>query len=88
MYEYKDTVDLMLSDDYKLRFMAEYAQTKIRYEKLKAFANKIEVAQMMGWEEPEHDCPVELLREQQKHMGAYLACLEKRAIIEDVALPS
>lgn len=88
MYTYKDTVDAMLSDNYKLRFVAEYQQTKLRYEKLKAFANKIEVAQMMGWEEPEHDCPVELLREQQKYMGQYLSCLEKRAIIEEVELPS
>ena len=88
MYEYKDTVDLMLSDDYKLRFTAEYAQTKIRYEKLKAFANEIEVAQMKGWPEPIHDCPLELLRAQQKCMGEYLSCLEKRAIIENVALPS
>ena len=33
--EYKDTVNLMLSSDYKERFKAEYYQTKIRYEKLK-----------------------------------------------------
>ena len=30
----KDTVELMLSDDYKDRFKAEYYQTKIRYDKL------------------------------------------------------
>ena len=88
MYEYKDTVDLMLSDDYKIRFTGEYLQLKLRYEKLKAFANEIEVAQMKGWPEPIHDTPLELLCEQQKCMGQYLACLEKRAIIENVALPS
>lgn len=43
---------------------------------------------MKGWPEPIHDTPLELLREQQKCMGQYLACLEKRAIIENVALPS
>jgi len=38
-YEFELTLDattkLMLSPDYKERFIAEYAQTKIRYEKLK-----------------------------------------------------
>ena len=32
--ELKDTVDLMISDDYKERFRAEYYQTKDRYNKL------------------------------------------------------
>lgn len=82
----EDTVTGMNSTDYKERFKAEYAQTKIRYEKLKAFCNKIEVAEMMGTEPPKHDCPLELLREQQKHMGMYLSVLEKRAIIENVIL--
>lgn len=31
----KDTVELVMSDDYKERFIAEYCQTKIRYGKLK-----------------------------------------------------
>ena len=82
----KDTVTGMNSADYKERFKAEYAQTKIRYEKLKAFCNKIEVAEMMKTEPPEHDCPLELLREQQKYMGMYLSVLEKRSIIEDIIL--
>lgn len=80
----EDTANLMKSADYKERFVAEYSQTKIRYEKLKAFCNKIEVAEMMGTEPPKHDCPVALLREQQIHMGMYLSVLEKRAIIEDI----
>lgn len=82
----EDTVAGMTSADYKERFKAEYAQTKIRYEKLKAFCNKIEVAEMMGTEPPKHDCPLALLREQQKHMGMYLSVLEKRAIIENIIL--
>ena len=87
--EYKDTVQGMLSSDYKERFIAEYWQTKTRYEKLRAFCNKIEVAQMMNsasYPEPEHDCPLELLREQQATMGKYLHLLELRAIIEKVDL--
>ena len=33
--ELKNTVDLMLSDDYKDRFKAEYYQLSIRFKKLK-----------------------------------------------------
>lgn len=84
--ELKDTVEGMTSPDYKERFKAEYNQTKIRYEKLKKFCDKIEVAQMTGEEEPKHDCPLELLREQQRAMGQYLHLLELRAVIEKVEL--
>lgn len=82
----EDTVNGMISSDYKERFVAEYRQTKIRYEKLKHFCNRIEVARMMDKEEPKHDCPLSILREQQSHMGMYLSCLEKRAIIEGIVL--
>lgn len=44
--ELKETVELMNSEDYKERFIAEYRQVKIRYEKLKNFCNKIEVEEM------------------------------------------
>lgn len=84
--ELKETVELMNSDDYKERFVAEYHQVKIRYEKLKNFCNKIEVETMLGKEVTKHDCPLELLREQQKYMGLYLSVLEKRALIENVEL--
>lgn len=84
--ELKETVELMNSKDYKERFVAEYHQVKIRYEKLKNFCNKIEVETMLGKEVTKHDCPLELLREQQKYMGLYLSVLEKRALIENVEL--
>lgn len=84
--ELKETVELMNSVDYKDRFIAEYHQVKIRYEKLKNFCNKIEVEEMLGKEVTKHDCPLELLREQQKYMGLYLSVLEKRALIENVEL--
>lgn len=84
-----DTVEGMLHPDYKERFKAEYKQTKIRYEKLKAFNTKIEAAQLTGnVEEPKHDCPAPLLREQQRIMGEYLHLLEVRAEIEHVDLNS
>ena len=81
-----DTEHLMKSSDYRERFVAEYLQTKIRYEKLKAFCNKIEAAQLMIAPEPEHDCPYDILRQQQKAMGEYLHILEIRAVIEHINL--
>ena len=39
--ELKEKVELMNSEDYKERFVAEYHQVKIRYEKLKNFCNKL-----------------------------------------------
>lgn len=84
--ELKETVELMNSEYYKERFVAEYRQVKIRYEKLKNFCNKIEVETMLGKEVTKHDCPLELLREQQKYMGLYLSVLEKRALIENIVL--
>lgn len=85
--ELKDTFELMTSTDYKERFKAEYLQTKIRYEKLKNFCNKIEASIIsVNVPEPIHDCPLELLRKQQNLMGQYLGVLELRAVIEGVDL--
>jgi hypothetical protein len=90
--ELKDTIEMMTSEDYKERFKAEYLQTKIRYEKLKAFNTKIKAAELTKFrldkkaEMPKHDCPEELLREQQNFMGQYLHILEVRAVIEGITL--
>lgn len=84
--ELKETIESMCSGDYKERFVAEYDQVKIRYEKLKGFCNKIEVEKMLDKETTKHDCPLELLKEQQKYMGLYLSVLEKRAMIEHIKL--
>ena len=85
--ELKDTIDDMCSDDYKARFYAEFWQTYIRYEKLKNFCDKIEVAERTGKTRcPQHDVPLDILREQQKHMGMYLHTLQLRAIIENIDL--
>lgn len=87
----ENTSNMMISGNYKERFKAEYHQTKIRYEKLKTFNNKIEAAISTRHEEkpiemPKHDCPLELLRSQQRVMGEYLHILEVRAVIEDIDL--
>ena len=91
--ELKDTIEMMNSADYKERFKAEYHQTKIRYEKLKSFNTKIEAARRTAYyieapkvNMPPHDCPDELLIEQQNIMGQYLHVLEVRAEIEGITL--
>lgn len=95
MKELKETTKLMTSTDYKERFVAEYWQTKIRYEKLKAFNTKIEAAQRVRFsevenklKEPIHDCPADILTEQQHILGEYLHILEIRAVIEGIDLSS
>lgn len=91
--ELKDTIKNMTSEGYKERFIAEYQQTKIRYEKLKAFNTIIEAARRTSYEAdckkialPKHDCPDDILREQQSAMGQYLHILEVRAVIEGIEL--
>lgn len=81
-----DTINEMMSPDYRARFVAEYHQTKIRYEKLKKFCDRIEAAKITGQIEPKHDCPMSLLRGQQQAMGGYLHILEIRAEIEEIEL--
>lgn len=78
----KDTVDMMLSDDYKERFKAEYIQLKIRYGKLKVMLDK--------WDNDELDftptCPRELYDEQIEGMETYLDVLTDRADLEGIDL--
>lgn len=85
-----DTIEPMVSSSYKNRFIAEWMQLKIRYEKLKDLCNRIEAADIAGdpleVPEPEHDCPLSMLRAQQKIMGEYLHILELRAVIENIEL--
>ena len=82
MKELKDTVDGMLSSDYKERFKAEYEQLKIRYDKLDAMLTK--------WNKGELDfvptCPKDILEDQIIYMYNYLDILQRRAEIENIEL--
>ena len=80
--ELADTVEGMLSPDYKERLKAEYQQTKIRYDKLHAMLVKADAGKL----EFEPTCPLDLLRRQAAAMGQYLYCLEVRAQIEGIDL--
>lgn len=84
MFELKDTVPMMISDDYKERFVAEYAQLKIRYKKLYAVLEKYAADKL----DFKPTCPIEILYEQLDHMEAYLEILKIRAKYEDVELPN
>ena len=78
----EDTIDSMKSKNYKDRFIAEYYQTKIRYEKLHNMIVKYE-AKTLDFTPA---CPIDLLKSQCSHMGQYLFDLEVRAEIEHIEL--
>ena len=82
--ELKDTVELMMSDDYKERFIAEYCQIKIRYGKLKYMLEK--------WDNGILNftpiCPRSTYDLQISAMKDYIAILEARAVMEGVTLSS
>lgn len=80
--ELKNTVELMNSEDYKERFLAEYHQTKIRYDKLHKMLIKYHAGKLPFTP----SCPISLLEEQKSYMGNYLRCLEIRAEMEDIEL--
>ena len=80
--ELKDTITLMCSDDYVDRFIAEYIQVKIRYEKLRAMIVKYEAGTLNFIP----NCDIELLQSQLDAMDTYLYCLEVRAQVEDIDL--
>ena len=77
-----NTVEGMLSPDYKERFKAEYRQTKLRYDKLHAMIVKADAGKL----EFTPTCPLKLLRDQKACMGKYLYHLEVRAQIEGIEL--
>lgn len=80
--ELRDTVNMMLSEDYKERFKAEYWQTKIRYEKLR----KILIKDDANTLDFELKCAPYRLSEQESLMQRLLWMLEARAEIEGIDL--
>lgn len=80
--ELKDTVKYMESEDFRERFIAEYQQTKIRYDKLHAMIVKYEA----GTLEFSPITPLEILKKQASFMGQYLYTLELRAQLEGIEL--
>lgn len=77
-----ETAILMQSGDYKERFIAEHKQLVIRYKGLKNMLKK--------WDDGELDfkptCPRSTYNIQIKAMADYIAVLEARAVMENIAL--
>lgn len=78
----KDTINLMTSEDYKERFLAEYKQLKIRYDGLCNMIDK--------WDKNEltftPTCPRSTYNLQLNAMEDYLTVLEARAVMEGIEL--
>lgn len=74
------TVELMNSDDYKERFIAEYLQLSIRNEGLEKMLEGYKYNTL----EFEPSCSYELLHAQLASMKAYQAILKERARIERI----
>ena len=79
----KDTVSLMNSDDYKVRFIAEYMQLKIRYNNL----HKMLIRHEAGTLNFTPTCDISILENQAYDMNNYLNALEVRAEVEKIILP-
>lgn len=78
-----ETVDLMRSDDYKDRFIAEYAQIMIRAQKLEKML--IDYRNKTLDFIPSTD--IDTLTDQLTYMNRYILILQKRAKIESLSLP-
>ena len=78
--ELKDTIDLMLSIDYKDRFRAEYYELSIRIQKLEKMLD--------DWKDGllkfEPKCGFSKLYEQYVYMKLYRDILAERAEIENI----
>lgn len=78
----QETINKMVSENYKDRFIAEYQQLVIRYKGLKAMLEK--------WDNGELSfsptCPRSTYNLQLSAMTDYIAVLEARAVIEGIEL--
>lgn len=75
--------DLLISSDYKARFVGEYIELKIRYNSLHKMLVKY-TAGTLGFEPT---CDISILDDQAYYMGNYLKTLEVRAEVEKIELP-
>ncbi len=83
MIELKDTVEMMTSENYKDRFIAEYLQTAIRFDKLIRMCRKWDDGKL-GFSP---SCPRTTYQMQIRAMADYLNVLEARAVMEGIELP-
>lgn len=84
VFNLEETVPLMRSADYRDRFVAEWAQTKIRLGKL----NRMLQRYYDGTLDFTPTCPVQFLEKQTFAMERYVKVLEMRALVEKIKLPT
>ena len=72
LMELSDSIPLMLSDNYKDRIAAEFAQLEIRTRKLKDYIERINRGECVP------DCKMSTLYMQLAYMLAYAGALEAR----------
>ena len=80
MAKLENTVEMMLSDDYKERFIAEYQQLVNRKNKLQKVIREYDKSTF------EPDCSIDLLTWQLKTMQMYEYILKRRAEVEGIEL--
>ena len=85
MYDLSSTNRLMVSEDYKERFLAEYIQLETRYEALMNIIWKYDHGEKLGFE---LETPIHLLKRQAKAMYEYISALNERARFEDINISS
>ena len=75
-----DTINYMTSENYKERFLAEYHQLRIRYDKLHMM--------VCNWDQLDFTptCEKSIYEKQLKAMSDYLFILRERAEIEGINL--
>lgn len=78
----ESTVNDMISDDYKRRFIVEYKQLLYRHRKLDNMIEKYKNGNLSF----EPTCPISILEKQEKIMKEYIHTLRERAKIENVEL--
>ena len=79
------TVELMRSESYKDRFIAEYAQIAIRTKRLSRVLKSIEDKTAPACFKP--TCDIDILDNQLKFMIMYKSILTYRAELEGIELP-
>ena len=77
----KDTVNLMISDDYKDRLLAEYWQLKIKHQKL-----QVAIARKSQRLDRDTKTPIDALQTQSHVMERYLNLLRLRAREEGIII--
>ena len=77
-----DTVEMMLSEDYKERFLAEYLQLIIRMSSLNNMLREYKAGTLNFTPK----CSYDILIAQLRAMELYACFLEDRAKIEDIDL--